>query len=210
VHPVRQVRAGLPARRDPPQGVRARRARGRARHVRVGRRALQGVPRHALHPAGRAGGLHRLHIVRRGLPGQGQAPAEPQGDQHGAAAAAARARARQLGLLPGAARRAAHAGEHARDQERAAARAAVRVLGRLRRLRRDTLHQARVAALRRPGADRQRDWLLVDLRRQPAHHPLDDQQRGATRCSRTTPSSALACGSPSTSSASRPRRCSRS
>jgi hypothetical protein len=44
-------------------------------------------------------------------------------------------------------------------------------LRRLRRLRRDALRQADHPALRRPHADRQRHRLLVDLRRQPAHHP---------------------------------------
>ena len=51
--------------------------------------------------------------------------------------------------------------------------AAVRVLRRLRRLRRDAVHQAAVPAVRRPADDRQRHRLLVDLRRQPADHPLD-------------------------------------
>ena len=54
-------------------------------------------------------------------------------------------------------------------------RAAVRVLRRLRRLRRDAVSQAAVAAVRRPPADRQRDRLLVDLRRQPAGDAVDDQ-----------------------------------
>ena len=41
-----------------------------------------------------------------------------------------------------------------------------------RRLRRDALHQAHHAIVRRPDADRQRHRLLVDLRRQPALHAL--------------------------------------
>ena len=58
------------------------------------------------------------------------------------------------------------------------------------------------------AADRQRHRLLLDLRRQPADHALDAStpraaaRPGPTRCSRTTPSSASACGWPSTSSAS--------
>ena len=43
--------------------------------------------------------------------------------------------------------------------------AAVRVLRRVRRLRRDAVPQAAVPAVRRPADDRQRDRLLVDLRR---------------------------------------------
>ena len=43
--------------------------------------------------------------------------------------------------------------------------AAVRVLRSVRRLRRNAIHQGDHAALRRPHGDRQRDGLLVDLRR---------------------------------------------
>ena len=57
--------------------------------------------------------------------------------------------------------------------------AAVRVLRRLRRLRRDALPQAALAAVRRPADGRQRDRLLVDLRRQPPDHAVDDRRRGA-------------------------------
>ena len=55
------------------------------------------------------------------------------------------------------------------------------------------------------AADRQRHRLLVDLRRQPADDALHVERAtaaarpGRTRCSRTTPSSASACGWPSTS-----------
>ena len=76
-------------------------------------------------------------------------------------------------------------------------------------LRRDAVSQADVAALRRSAADRQRDRLLVDLRRQPARRrrgprtPTAAGRRGPTRSSRTTPSSASAIAWPSTA---RPRR----
>ena len=58
-------------------------------------------------------------------------------------------------------------------------RAAVRVLRRLRGLRRDAVPQAALAAVRRPADGRQRDRLLVDLRRQPAHHAVDHRRRRA-------------------------------
>ena len=48
--------------------------------------------------------------------------------------------------------------------------ATVRVLRRLRGLRRDAVPQAALPAVRGPADDRQRHRLLVDLRRQPAHH----------------------------------------
>jgi Pyruvate/2-oxoacid:ferredoxin oxidoreductase gamma subunit len=67
---------GLPARRHPRQGLRPRRARPmRPETVQVGHRP-QGprVQGPGVHHPGRARGLHRLHAVRRGLPGQGQEP----------------------------------------------------------------------------------------------------------------------------------------
>ena len=158
-----------------------------------------------VHDPGGARGLHRLQPVRRGLPGQGPDEPQAQGDQHGAAGAAARGGAGQLRLLPRPARARPRA-EVARLDDKGSQflRAAVRVLRRLRRLRRDALPQAAHPALRRPAADRQRHRLLVDLRRQPAHHALHHQPRraaarpGRTRSSRTTPSSASASGSRST------------
>ena len=93
---------------------------------------------------------------------------------------------------------------------RPAAAAAVRVLRRLLRLRRDAVHQADDPALRRPRDDRQCHRLLLHLRRQPADHALLHRtttaadRPGPTRCSRTTPSSAWACGWPSTSRTSTP------
>ena len=65
----------------------------------------------------------------------------------------------------------------ARRQGRAVPRAALRVLRRLRGLRRDALHQAADAAYGDRLHDRQRDGLLVDLRRQSANdavfEPID-------------------------------------
>ena len=49
--------------------------------------------------------------------------------------------------------------------------------GCLRGLRRDALPQAALAAVRRPADGRQRDRVLVDLRREPAHHAVDDRRR---------------------------------
>ena len=46
-------------------------------------------------------------------------------------------------------------------------------------LRGDALPEAAHPALRRPAADGQRHRLLVDLRRQPAHHPLHHEPRRA-------------------------------
>ena len=70
-----------------------------------------------------------------------------------------------------------HAREFRQRARRAVSRAAVRVLGRLRRVRRDALSQAHVAALRRPAADRERHGLLVDLRREPADDAVGRERR---------------------------------
>ena len=50
--------------------------------------------------------------------------------------------------------------------------------GRLRRLRRDALHQAAHAAVRRPAAHRQRDRLLLDLRRQSSDDAYTQERDG--------------------------------
>ena len=99
MHPVRQVRHGVPARGDSRQGLRASIARGAPAGFQVHGRALEGPRTHALYAAGCAGGLHRLRPVRGGLPGQEQERSQKEGHQHGAAGAASRAGTPQLGFL---------------------------------------------------------------------------------------------------------------
>ncbi len=60
--------------------------------------------------------------------------------------------------------------------------AALRVLRRLRWLRRNSVYQAAHPALRRSHGHRQRHRLLLDLRRQSAHHAIHRQQRRPRRC----------------------------
>ena len=133
-------------------------------------------------------------------PTRSKTDGQAQGRQHGAQARAPRGRARQLRVLPQPARGAAGAGQHRRPARLATAPAAVRVLGRVLGLRRDAVPEAAVAALRRPPGGGQCDRLLVDLRRQPADRrrgrrtPPARARPGPTACSRTTPSSASACG----------------
>ena len=64
------------------------------------------------------------------------------------------------------------------DQGLAGAAAAVQLLQRLRGLRRDAVPQAAHPAVRRPHPGRQRHRLLLDLRREPADHPVERQRRG--------------------------------
>ena len=122
------------------------------------------------------GRLHRLCAVRGCLPGQEQEPAQVQGDQHGAATGAPLHRARQLPVLPGSAGTGSHGDPVEQRQEFAAPSAALRVLRRVLRLRRDALRQAGQPALRRSRHRRQRDRLLLDLRRQPADDAVGDGQ----------------------------------
>ena len=70
LHPVRQVRAGVPARGNPCQDLRPRAAGKSSRHLQVGRRALERIQGDEIHAASSAGGLHRLRAVRGNLPGQ--------------------------------------------------------------------------------------------------------------------------------------------
>ena len=133
---------------------------------------LQGrrVQGHEVHHPGRARGLHRLHAVRDGLPGQGQVEPEAQGASTWRRSAPLREAERANYAFFLALPEVDRDDGQARRQGHAVPAAALRVLRRLRRLRRDAVHQAADPALRRPRADRQRHRLLVDLRRQPADH----------------------------------------
>ena len=135
--------------------------------------------RHPVHAAGLRRGLHRLRAVRRGLPGRRAGRPGPQGDQPRAARAAGRRRAREHRVLRDAARERPVAGRLRHGARHPVPGAAVRVLRRLRGLRRDAVPEAPLAAVRRPADGRQRDRLLVDLRRQPADHAVDDRRRRA-------------------------------
>ena len=132
-----------------------------------------------LHAAGVRRGLHRLRAVRRGVPGLGGRRPGAQGDQPRPARAAGRRRAREHRVLRAAADGRPLAGGLRHRARHPVPRAAVRVLRRLRRLRRDPVPEAALAAVRRPPDDRQRDRLLVDLRRQPADHAVDRRRRRA-------------------------------
>ena len=78
LHPVQQVRDGLPARGDSRQGLsRPTRLAGAPADVQVASPTRAPELRgHALHDSGRARRLHRLHAVRDGLPGEGQVQSE--------------------------------------------------------------------------------------------------------------------------------------
>ncbi len=94
----------------------------------------------------------------------------------------ARAGARELGLLPRAAGSGPREALAHTSEGPAASAAALRVLGRLRGLRRNPVHQAADAVVWRPALYLQCYGLLVDLRRQPADNALhsNGQGRGPT------------------------------
>ena len=102
------------------------------------------------------------------------------------------------------------------DPPAAGAGTAVRVLRRLLGMRRNSLSEAGFAAVRRPRDRGQCNRLLFDLRRQPADDALGEERataagrHGRIPCSKTTPNSASASASPSTSRpSSRTSCCSR-
>jgi pyruvate/2-oxoacid:ferredoxin oxidoreductase alpha subunit/Pyruvate/2-oxoacid:ferredoxin oxidoreductase gamma subunit len=180
LHPVRQLFLRLPARRDSRQVLPRKRARGGAGRLPVDDDQRARLPRDALRAAGLPGRLHRLQSLRGRLPG-----ARGRHGRSGSAGAAAGRQTAGAGTParePGMVRKIAL--EHAfRDRLLQRARgavpaAAVRVFRRLRRLRRNALPENHYPAVRRSRADRQRHRLLVDLRRQPADHALEQEPRG--------------------------------
>ncbi len=146
-----------------------------------------------------------MRAVRRGLPGEEQERDQASRHQHGAAATAAREVQPVLGLLPADARVFAREAIARTGQGPAAAAAAVRVLGRLRRLRRNSVHFADDPAVRRPGDHRAtrpaaRPSMAATCRPRPTARMRKGAGRpGPTRCSKTMPSLAWAYGWPSTS-----------
>ena len=181
LHRLRQVRDRLPARRDPHEGLPRRRRSPARPGASASRTSARPRPaRDRADDPGRARRLHRLRHLRRGLPGPEQgrgrstrpinlAPQPTTCDVE-------RERFDFFLAIPEIDRTLRRAGHR---QGLAAAAAAVRVLGRLRGLRRDAVPQAAHPAVRRPAARRQRHRLLVDLRRQPADHAVDDERRRA-------------------------------
>ncbi len=132
----------------------------------------------ALHAAGLPRQLHRLRPVRRGLPGEEQGRNRAQGDQHAGQGRGARSRAQQCRVFRDPAVRRARAGGFFHGARRAVPATAVRVPGLLRGLRRNTLREAAVAAVRRPAGRCQRHRLLIHLWRQPADHAVEPERRG--------------------------------
>jgi len=120
-----------------------------------------------------------LQPVRGDLSRPRPAAAAAQGPGDGAAAAAAPAGPAALGLLPGAARGLPQRARSAPTPSAATATASVRVPGGLRRLRRDALPEAGQPVVRRSDAGGQCHGMLLDLRRQSAHHTLDDRSARA-------------------------------
>ncbi len=179
LHPVRQLQLRLPARRHPLQALRQV-AGWRARRRRSSRRRstpaafptpatrCRSTPRTA--PAARCASRSARRRARR-------RPARRRSTWR-ARSRSLRESRENISLLRDPAGQRALVRRLLDRPRRAVPRAAVRVLRRLRRLRRDAVRQAGLAAVRRPDDGRQRHRLLVDLRRQPADDAVDGQRRG--------------------------------
>ena len=144
------------------------RAERRAEGLQDRRCRRQGVQGFEVHHPGLHRGLLRLHPVRQRLPGQDQGPA----DDTEQLTNTDRSQSEKCEIFPESAGDRSGQDQPGHHQGQPAPAAALRVLRRLRRLRRDPVHQAGHPAVRRPDADRQRHRLFLDLRRQPAHHPV--------------------------------------
>ncbi len=199
LHPVQQVRAGLPARRDPRQGLRRRtQLAGAPDDVQVDRlqgRRAQGME---VHDPGGARGLHRLRAVRRGLPGEGQGEPAAQGDRHGAADAAARAPSAATTSSSSPCPRSTAPRSRSTSRARSSSQPLFEYSGACAGCGETPYIKLLTQLFGDRAADRQRHRLLVDLRRQPADDAVRAStataaaRRGPTRSSRTTPSSASA------------------
>ena len=176
LHRLRQVRDRLPARRDPHEGLRAGRARpARPTAFQTKDVPLQGPRRLPPDDPGGARRLHRLRGLRRRLPGQ----VEDRGRAQGAST---------WSRPPSTATRERPAWDVLPRHPRARPRRCCRTTRSRARRRCEPLFEFSGAcagcgetpylklltpALRRPHGRRQRHRLLVDLRRQPAHHAVD-------------------------------------
>ena len=179
MHPVRQLQLRLPAQRDPLAGTTTRPALDGA---------PDGVPRRRRWtPPGSRTPATRCRSTSRTAPAAGCA-SRPARSWRPATRSARRSTSSRASrcvaaerdniaffeTLPASDRVAGRLRHGARHP---VPRAAVRVLRRVRGLRRDAVPEAALAAVRRPADGRQRDRLLVDLRRQPADHAVDDRRR---------------------------------
>ena len=154
--------------------------------------------------------------MRDGVPGEGQGEPAAQGDRHGAAGAAARGRARELRVLPRPAGGRPRGASSPTSRARSSCEPLFEYSGACAGCGETPYIKLLTQLFGDRAAHRQRDRLLVDLRRQPADDAVHGEprraraRRGRTRCSRTTPSSASACGSPSISTSQRGARAARS
>ena len=169
LRPVRPVQLRLPARGDPRQVLRrGRRSRAAPADFKSAPINVRGFPDVRFTLQFYVEDCTGCGLCVEACPAHSPVDPEREGDQPPRQAAAGRAGASGDRVLRDPAGERPRTGRFRQRARRAVPRAAVRVLRRLRRLRRDAVPEAAVAAVRRPDAGRQRDRLLVDLRRQPA------------------------------------------
>ena len=179
LHPVQQVRAGLPARGHPRQGLRPRRRwRSAPGHLQVDR--LQGprVQGAEVHDPGGARGLHRLQPVRRWS-------ARPRtrrtrGTRRSTwrrSAPLREAERDELRLLPRPARAGPQRGQRSTSRARSSSQPLFEYSGACAGCGETPYLKLLTQLFGDRAADRQRHRLLVDLRRQPADHALHREPR---------------------------------
>ena len=173
------------------------------------------VPGQPLHAADLRGGLHRVHALCRGVPGEGSAREWAARDQHGAAIARPHAGARALS--PSSRRSRSPSADTWTSPPCAARSCSSRSSSSPARAqavaRRPTSSSSRSCSATawswpmRPAARRSTAATCRPRRGRSTTRGVD--RPGPIRSSRTTRSSASACGSPPTTSSARPGACSR-
>ena len=178
LHPVRQVRAGLPACGDPGQGARPARLAGApalSRRSTRDKATISGLKYTVqVAPEDCTGCELCVKVARRRTRAEtrrkaiNMVPQLPLRDSG----------ARELGVFPETPGSRPHAGSSSHDVKNTNPATAVRIFRRVRGLRRNAVPQAAHAAVRRSAVDRQCHRLLLHLRRQSAHHAVDTEREG--------------------------------
>ena len=173
LHPMQQVCICLPPRGYPRQGVRSQGTRPGAGGISIGPLHDAGIQGAAIHAASGARRLHRVQCsacrsarqATRSIPRNKAINMTPRIDIRD------RERDKYAFFLniPEFDR---STSSRAQRQDHPIHAADVRIFRRLRRLRRNAVHQSAHAIVRRSPADRQRHRLLFDLRRESADHAI--------------------------------------
>ena len=181
MHPVWQMRAGMPARGNSREGVRLFAAEGshrkpsspskpRWREFETLKYTLQVAPEDCT----------GCKLCVEICPVKSKSEVKHKALNMAPQASSAETEMAELGFLPVAAGTGSQQAIARASKGLATARATVRVLGCVRRMRRNTLHQVADTTVRRPPDDRECDGLFFDLWRKSADNAVHPKQ-GWTR-----------------------------